>query len=154
MTRASQTLRGQILEDARAATEGDRNRTYGDPTYQLAAAYQIKRLLNDLYLNCPNARRISDGEWEALDIKATKIARIICGPVLHRDNYVDDAAYSAIAYECAVAAERLEERARDEDDYARERCSICYKPVEIGEAWSSHSNGLAHQSCLYRTETK
>lgn len=115
MTPASATLRGQILEDARSATEGDRNRTYGDPTYQLAAAYQIKRLLNGLYLNCPNARRISDGEWEALDTIALKISRYICGPVLHRDNCTDGAAYFGILYECAVAAERLEEQAQFDD---------------------------------------
>lgn len=112
MTPDTQTLRGRILNEARRATEGDRNRLYGDPVIQLELAGFLKAAARERYDEAGRPRTICDAEWEAIDSTLTKISRIILGPVVHRDSYVDAAAYMAIAGECALRSARLEEQAQ------------------------------------------
>lgn len=95
------TPRGQILEDARNLTEGDRNATYGCPVANmgqfadLVTAYLQPKLTEGHSLTPVDA---------AVVMCLTKISRIGVNPN-HRDNYVDLAAYAAIAGECAADAQ-------------------------------------------------
>jgi len=90
------TPRGKILEDAIKATEGDRNRSYGEPAKQLGLAGAIKLMCRE------NAGRlICNAEMEALDLVITKLSRAFVGSAPGRDTYVDGAAFFAIAGECA-----------------------------------------------------
>lgn len=95
------TPRGQILEDARNLTEGDRNRTYGCPVANmgqfadLVTAYLQPKLMEGHRLTPVDA---------AVVMCLTKISRIGVNPN-HRDSYVDLAAYAAIAGECAADAQ-------------------------------------------------
>jgi len=90
-------LRAGVLSDALELTTGDRNQTYGDPyenmqrTADLFNAFLGSKLRKNL-----NARDV------ASLLALLKLARIGGEKdVPHRDNYVDGAAYLAIAYECA-----------------------------------------------------
>ena len=94
------TERGNILRDACAATEGDRNGMYGDPTKQLGLAGRLKRMMRG-----SAEREIGPAEMEALDMVLIKISRAVVGASPGRDTYVDGAAYFAIAGECAAAWE-------------------------------------------------
>lgn len=89
--------RVQVLEEAAALTNGDRDKTYGPPHINMGAAGRLKSLMRELA-----TRDIGPAELEALDMVMTKISRVITGPAPHRDNYVDGSAYFAIAYENAV----------------------------------------------------
>lgn len=91
------TERGSILEAARAATEGDRNKSYGDPGDQLGLAGVLKEIVRAHML-----RDVSPGEMEALDMVLTKLSRAVMGEAPGRDTYVDMAAYAAIAGELAA----------------------------------------------------
>lgn len=89
--------REQILETALNLTCGDRNTSYGDPRDNLALAGALK----DVFYK--RAQRVlAPGEREAVDLIFTKLSRIAIGQSIHRDNYIDGAAYFAIAYECAI----------------------------------------------------
>lgn len=82
------------LEEASRLTNGDRNADYGPPVVNLAASGELKDTMRRHMV-----RDISTAELEALDMVLTKIGRIITGPKPKRDNYVDGAAYMAIAWE-------------------------------------------------------
>lgn len=90
--------RVQVLEEAAALTNGDRDKTYGPPHVNMGAAGRLKALMRELA-----TRDISPAELEALDMMLTKLGRVITGPAPHRENYVDGSAYFALAYENAVA---------------------------------------------------
>lgn len=91
------TLRGAALQEACLLTEGSRNDTYGDPVQDLGCAHEIIAVLTR-YLQ----RDLCGAEAEALRRVAMKLSRIVTGHTVHRDNYVDAAAYIAIAYEAAA----------------------------------------------------
>ncbi len=91
------TVRGRILGDARKATEGDRNKSYGDPSVQFALAGELKALVRFRM-----KRKVGPAEMEALDMVLTKLSRAVIGSEPGRDTYVDGAAYFAIAGECAL----------------------------------------------------
>ncbi len=91
------TVRGGILGDARKATEGDRNKSYGDPSVQLGLAGELKALVRGRM-----KREVGPAEMEALDMVLTKLSRAVIGSEPGRDTYVDGAAYFAIAGECAL----------------------------------------------------
>lgn len=88
-----------ILIEGAKLTQGDRDKSYGDPIYNLTLAGELKNLIRI------HARRnISPGELEALDNVLAKVARCITGGY-KRDNYVDGATYFAIAGELGEKAE-------------------------------------------------
>lgn len=87
------TVRGDILQAARAATEGDRNDAYGDPTPNHE---NIARFWN-AYLESRKGGPLS-AEDVALMLGLMKVARCLLGTP-RQDNYVDGAAYFAIAGE-------------------------------------------------------
>jgi len=84
------------LEEAATLTSGDRNKDYGPPIENLTASGELKATMRRHMI-----RDLSTAEIEALDMVLTKIGRIITGPKPKRDNYVDGAAYMAIAWEAA-----------------------------------------------------
>ena len=97
-------LRQALLEDAITATTEDRNKTYGEPRYQLDFAGDlITRYRRQLSIS--RASYIPAHNF-AIETILLKISRIACGS-FHRDNYLDIAAYAAIAFE-------VEQLARDE----------------------------------------
>ena len=87
-----------VLEDAASLTSGERDLQYGPPLVNLTASGDLKRTMREHLV-----RDLSPAELEALDMVLTKIGRIITGPEPRRDNYVDAAAYMAIAWEAAAA---------------------------------------------------
>jgi Domain of unknown function (DUF6378) len=96
------TIRGQVLNEAQALTEGDRNQSYGDPKVNLqhhadlfTTYCRIRGLL------APDKAFTASDMAEALNLG--KIARRAFNQG-HRDSYVDGCAYTAIAYECAEKA--------------------------------------------------
>ncbi len=96
------TRRGEILATARDLTEGDRNKAYGDPSVQLGLAGSLKAVAHNAHI-ASGRRAISAAEWEAIDMVLSKVSRIVLGPECRPDNYVDLAAYAAIAGEIAEA---------------------------------------------------
>lgn len=87
-----------VLEEAASLTSGERDLQYGPPIVNLTASGDLKRTMREHLV-----RDLSPAELEALDMVLTKIGRIITGPEPKRDNYVDAAAYMAIAWEAAAA---------------------------------------------------
>lgn len=96
------TIRGDILTQAKALTDGDRNEAYGDPWENLTdcgglwTAYLIGkfrgRTVDELNV-------LLDAEDVAHFNVLQKMARTFA-PGYRADTYVDQAAYSAIAGEC------------------------------------------------------
>lgn len=89
-------MRAAILDEAKALTCGDREETYGPPveSFTRAAAIWSARTGKPM-----TAREM------VIAMECVKQARRDANP-LHRDSYVDDAAYVGIEYECAVAEAR------------------------------------------------
>lgn len=104
-----QTIRVQILDTAKKLTTGDRDKSYGPPidnltTYaNLCTAYIFGKdgNKNDLFA--------LDAVDAAVLMILSKVSRIAANRG-HKDNYVDGAAYMAIAGEC----DELLERAKDD----------------------------------------
>lgn len=90
---ASAPQRAHVLREAERLTCGDRHAAYGCPVENHA---HIARIFNAITGRDLSAREI------ALVQTATKLARRARNP-LHRDSYVDAAAYAAIEFECAMA---------------------------------------------------
>lgn len=91
----SRPFRAVVLEQAISCTLGDREDAYGLPSEALALTAQFVGFYKQAARNkyCP-------AHDEAIALALLKLARIACGAVGHNDNYVDGAAYFAIAAEC------------------------------------------------------
>jgi len=105
-----QTPRGDILRKAANLTEGDRNATYGDPVTNLGIQGELTSPFLRVLQNNPKFYTLPETTRHAL-LGAMfqvlgKIARIAAGDPKHMDNYIDGAAYLAIAGE---AVQRLDE---------------------------------------------
>lgn len=85
--------RAACLQEAISLTTGDRFEAYGDP---VASHQHIADIFNAITGRNLTAREV------ALLHQCTKIRRRWNNP-LHRDSYVDCAAYIGIEYECALA---------------------------------------------------
>lgn len=83
--------RGEILKEAHDLTTQDRNKQYGEPSINLSLAADLKILFWSRV-----SRLFSSAEREAIDMVLTKLSRIGTG-TYKKDNYVDGAAYLAIA---------------------------------------------------------
>ncbi len=83
-----------ILETAADLTGNRRNATYGEPITNLSCATELKRIYREYagHKYCPQ-------HDDAIESVLGKIARVATGQPGHTDNYVDIAAYSAIAAE-------------------------------------------------------
>jgi len=91
-----QSHRAIILEEAKRLTTTVRNDVYGAPYDDMLLAAKF----SELYREAANGRHGKAHE-EAISRVFIKIARIALG-AFHDDNYIDGAAYLAIAAECAV----------------------------------------------------
>lgn len=94
---APQSTREQVLRKAIDLTVTQREAVYGDPYPNLALAGALKAL----YAQAAGNKHCA-AHNAAIDLLLTKVARIATGAPGHTDNYVDGAAYFALAAECAV----------------------------------------------------
>lgn len=89
------THRGDLLRDAIALIEKDRNNQYGDPTKHMALSANLIAAF-DAYPS-----KLSPPARHALHMALEKFARIALNP-LHRDSYADVCGYTAIALEAML----------------------------------------------------
>lgn len=92
-------VREQVLQAAMDATLGSRNKSYGAPTPNLQLANNLIAAVHPFLKD-----KYSPAHNQAIYLALHKLARIACGAVGHTDNYVDAAAYFAIAAECQDVA--------------------------------------------------
>lgn len=85
--------RAEILKEADRLTHKDRDAIYGDPLIGMRCAAEIKAIYRRY-----SKDRLAIEHDEAIERQIEKLARIATGQ-FHRDNYVDGAAYLAMAYE-------------------------------------------------------
>ncbi len=85
--------RVDVLNEAAELTGGDRNEAYGDPTEQMECTEDLFQA----YMQ-EAEEKYPVGHDAAIFLALNKISRIACGQH-KRDNYVDAAAYLAIAQE-------------------------------------------------------
>jgi hypothetical protein len=99
-----QSTRESILRTAKALTCGDRNKSYGPPYDNLSDC----AALWEAYINSKWGCIVQNGDSYAVRITAEDVAWLMSlvkmtrsfYPGYHNDNYVDAAAYAAIAGEC------------------------------------------------------
>lgn len=91
----TKTVRGEILNTAKSLTEGDRNKAYGSPHENLTCYAGLV----ENYLQLRGSENLTSVDGAILNVLA-KVSRVAANPN-HPDNYVDMAAYAAIAGECA-----------------------------------------------------
>ena len=93
--------RTDSILDARASVHGDfRNVAY------------IAQALKTIMRHGPNWDHLTDVQREALDMDATKTARIVCGDAGHADHWDDKAGYARLV-EYARAADEAEKPGGD-----------------------------------------
>jgi hypothetical protein len=100
--RAGETVRGQILNTAKSLTTGDRNKSYGPPIYNLTTyANLCQAYMDGRGLDSSAIQEITplDAVDMAIFMVLAKVSRIAANRG-HKDNYIDGAAYMAIAGEC------------------------------------------------------
>jgi len=88
-------VRAEVLTKALDATMKSRNQSYGDPYPNLRLAADMLALYQ-----AAAGKKYNPAHDAAIAMIVAKIARIATGAVGHEDNYVDGAAYFAIAAEC------------------------------------------------------
>jgi hypothetical protein len=96
-------VRVEMLAEAMSLTWGERDREYGDPLINGAAAGELKALLRK-----HTTRELHPAEQEFLEMALTKIARIITGTKVRADSYIDAAAYMAMAGEVAERSKKAD----------------------------------------------
>jgi len=84
--------RQQMLREAEALVNGDRNNAYGPPDQDLQRTADFLTI----YLN---GRRIIEAHDVAIMMSLLKISRLSWDPT-KRDSWVDIAGYAACGYEC------------------------------------------------------
>ena len=87
-------IRLQVLETAADLTGNRRNVSYGEPIINLTCATELKRIYREYV-----GHKYSPQHDDAMEAVLAKVARIATGQPGHTDNYVDLAAYAAIAAE-------------------------------------------------------
>ena len=98
------STRKTILSTAKALICGDRNKSYGPPYDNLSDCASLW----EAYINSKGGCIVQDGDSYAVRITAEDVAWLMSlvkmtrsfYPGYHHDNYVDAAAYAAIAGEC------------------------------------------------------
>jgi hypothetical protein len=118
-------IRGLILEQASNATLKQRNAVYGEPFPDMELAAQLKALYK-----AKAGNKYHPAHDEAMDRVFEKIARISSG-VMHDDNYVDGAAYLAIAAECQTLATMHEAMREASRTTAEEISFILAEDVDV-----------------------
>lgn len=73
----------------------ERETTHGDFARQAEVAQALKRVMRET----PNWARLPDWQKEAFEMKATKLARHLCGDPFEPDHLTDDAGYAKLILE-------------------------------------------------------
>lgn len=89
----------------------ERESTHGDFGLQSQLAQMIKRL----FASSPNWKIMEDREREAMEMKAVKLARYLCGDHKNPEHLIDDIGYSKLILErlSPAAAEAKSKTARN-----------------------------------------
>jgi hypothetical protein len=90
--------REKVLMQAAALTCGERNDSYGGPALNMDCFAALLDVYRSFAARAPGDRP-SPAHDAAITMVLAKVARIAIGARGHRDNYIDGAAYLAIAYE-------------------------------------------------------
>lgn len=93
MPKDNPVTRQHILQIAQQLTSGDRDKVYGPPIVNLTRFAELLTAYFDRHIEFTTA----DG---AMVMALAKVSRVPASPT-HIDNYIDGAAYFAIAGECA-----------------------------------------------------
>jgi hypothetical protein len=91
-------LRQEVLETAIKYTMGDRTETYGPPGLNMACFAAFL----DIYLHyskLAGKEPLGNMHDAAIVNVLSKLSRIAIAPKPHKDNYIDGAAYFAMAFE-------------------------------------------------------
>jgi hypothetical protein len=101
---AEQAIRAVLLDDAKALTMGDRNRSYGDPFINFMLTARMKQLFWDAMEASGKDVQQNSPYGHSMDMIFTNLARIATSPTTHLENdrYKDGVNYFAIAYEVGV----------------------------------------------------
>lgn len=105
--------RAQICEEAAKLINGDRNKSYGDPSINLKAAQVMTNDFLTSYYESGKDMTEKDNAWlNAMQNVFIKLGRIATGE-FKKDSYADCIGYLGIAYELALRAQQ-EKESRDE----------------------------------------
>lgn len=96
----SESVRCQILSTALSLTSDDRAKTYGDSDTNMQAYAELRAWWNH-WRNTLQLK--SDPHDAAMEMVLAKLSRIAVG-IFHKDNYIDAAAYLAIAVQAECSA--------------------------------------------------
>lgn len=94
------SIRETVLKEAAFLTAGDRNAAYNDPKINMQAMLELQEWF-ERWRNHPSVNDVAaaGGHDAAITMVLAKLARIVVGAP-KADNYVDAAAYLAMAWEC------------------------------------------------------
>ena len=94
------STRETVLKEAAFLTAGDRNAAYNDPKINMQAMLELQEWF-ERWRNHPSVNDVAadGGHDAAMTMVLAKLARIAVGAP-KSDNYVDAAAYLAMAWEC------------------------------------------------------
>lgn len=104
-----ESVRELLLRDAAIVTGMSRLALYGDPTVNMDAFAKLWGTYASFATRGP-VPKYSRPHDAAMAMVLAKVARIAVGARGHRDNYLDAAAYLAMAYEADCAATEQEAR--------------------------------------------
>lgn len=93
------SYREEILLTARDLTCGDRNDAYNDPRINMMAFEELMEWAQKWQKHCLETSACGSGHDAAMTMVYAKITRIVVGAA-KADNYIDAAAYLAMAFEC------------------------------------------------------
>lgn len=99
----AKSFREEVLLTARDLTCGDRNDAYNDPRVNMMAFEELLEWANKWQRHNLDASAAGCGHDAAMTMVYAKLARIVVG-VAKADNYIDAAAYLAMAWECEQRA--------------------------------------------------
>lgn len=92
------STRGRLLATAQHLTDGPRSQLYGDCRVNMLAYGELMEWAEKWKKHCLHNSATSVEHDAAMTMVFAKISRIVVG-MWHEDNYIDAAAYLAIAYE-------------------------------------------------------
>lgn len=102
--------RAQICEEAAKLINGDRNKSYGDPSINLKAAQIMTNDFLTSYYESGKDMTQADNAWlNAMQNVFIKLGRIATGE-FKKDSYADCIGYLGIAYELALKAQQEKEK--------------------------------------------
>lgn len=109
----AKSFREEVLLTARDLTCGDRNDAYNDPLINMRAFEELLEWAQKWQRHNTENSACGYGHDAAMTMVYAKLARIVVGAA-KEDNYVDAAAYLAMAWECQQRAGETLPRDLDE----------------------------------------